>query len=286
MDLLIVTGMSGAGKSQAIDALEDIGYYCVDNVPPHLLGKFAELPEQSQGKITRIALVMDVRSQAMSVDHLLCLNELREKNVPFRLLYLNCDDLTLQTRYRETRRRHPLQASDAISVQEAVAAERALLRDVSQIADYTVDTTMLSAQQLRAHIRTLFSLSENSSMRITCMSFGFKHSAPTNADLLFDVRCLPNPHYDEKLRPFSGLDEPVRAFLAGNPVVTGFEDKLLDLLDYLMPLYIQEGKAQLVIAVGCTGGRHRSVYFAERLTTHLTQTGYVAHALHRDMDRT
>ena len=285
MDLLIVTGMSGAGKSQAIDALEDIGYYCVDNVPPHLLGKFAELPEQSQGKITRIALVMDVRSQAMSADYRQSLEDLRERNIPFRLLFLSCDDGVLQTRYRTTRRPHPLQPAEGLSVQEAVALERELLQSIQQSADYTVDTTLLSAQQLRSHIRTMFSQTENSSMLITCMSFGFKHGSPANADLLFDVRCLPNPYYNEELRPYSGLDEPIRAFLAGNAICRGFEDRLLDLVDYLAPLYVQEGKSQLVIAVGCTGGRHRSVFFADRVTTHLADKGFLAHALHRDIDR-
>jgi UPF0042 nucleotide-binding protein len=269
----------------AVRALEDMGFYCVDNVPPSLLSKFAELPEQSQGKINRVALVVDVRSQDMFSDYLVCLEELRAGGYAFRILFLTCSDAALQTRYKETRRRHPLQTSDSVTISEAIALEREMLKEASQDADYTIDSTMLSATQLQNRVREMFSGSGSRSMVITAMSFGFKYGLPADADLAFDVRCLPNPFYVEELRELTGLDAPVREYVMGNASAKGLEERLRGLLDFLTPLYLQEGKSQLVVCVGCTGGKHRSVVFAEVMREHCAGLGFAVNVVHRDMGR-
>lgn len=285
MELIIVTGMSGAGKSQAINALEDMGYYCVDNVPPRLLAKFAELPGQSQGTISRVALVVDVRSHGMFSDFLSCLEELRSGGFLLRVLFLDCDDKVLQTRYKETRRRHPLQSDELSSVRDAILREREMLEPAWQSADYTVDSSMLSVTQLKNRVRELFANEESHSMRVTCMSFGFKYGIPVDSDLVFDVRCLPNPFYVDELKHRVGTEEPVRAFVMGYEAAQGLSDRLLSLFDYLIPLYIQEGKSQLVVSMGCTGGKHRSVVFAERLGKHFREKGISVGISHRDIEK-
>lgn len=283
MDLVIVTGMSGAGKTQAINALEDEGYYCVDNVPPRLLSKFAELPAQSAGKIHKIALVVDVRSMDMFEEFEACMAELNAANYRFKTLFLDCDDATLLTRYKETRRRHPLCGDGRISVDKAISRERRMLEAVKERADFVIDTTHSSATQAKQHIRDLFSRGVGSSMIVSCMSFGFKYGLPTDADLVLDVRCLPNPHYIAELRNLTGLDKPVRDYVLGFRQTRGLLPLLQDLLDYLLPLYVQEGKSQLVIAIGCTGGKHRSVTLVELLATYLRNTGVEVACTHRDI---
>ncbi|MDL2233505.1 RNase adapter RapZ [Ruminococcaceae bacterium OttesenSCG-928-L11] len=282
MDLIIVTGMSGAGKSQAVNALEDMGFYCVDNVPPSLLSKFAELPAESQGKITRIALVVDVRSRGMFSDLLHCLDDLTASRYEYSLLFLDCDEKVLATRYKETRRRHPL-LGDSSSVPEAITAEKAMLAPVREAADFIIDTSLVGVAQLKNRIRELFSNGSTGSMVVTCMSFGFKYGIPVDSDLVFDVRCLPNPFYIDSLRELTGLDAPVREYVLGNDDALSLRDKLLDLFDMLIPLYIREGKSQLVVSMGCTGGKHRSVVFAEALTRHLSAKGISTGTTHRDI---
>lgn len=283
--MLIVTGMSGAGKSQAVDALEDMGYYCVDNVPPSLLMKFAELPRESQGKITQIAVVVDVRSRDMFADLLSCLDELKTNSYHYKTLFLSCDPKVLKTRYKETRRRHPLLSDSQPSLAEAIAAEQELLAPVAQTADYTVDTSMISSNQLKSRVRELFAGEDMKGMMVTCMSFGFKYGVPVDSDLIFDVRCLPNPFYVPELKEQVGTDEPVREFVMSHDAAKGLVPKLLDLLDYLLPLYILEGKSQLVVSMGCTGGKHRSVVFAELLAKHLKDKGVSVNTSHRDIAR-
>lgn len=283
MDLVIVTGMSGAGKTQVINALEDVGYYCVDNVPPRLVSKFVELPNQSDGKINRIALVVDVRSLDMFNEYFACMNELREAKYAFKTLFMDCDDRVLVTRYKETRRRHPLLSEQVTTVEKAIALERGMLGAARAQADFVVDTSLSSAIQVKSRIRDLFSTDLFGSMRVLCTSFGFKYGLPPDADLVFDVRCLPNPFYEEDLRDKTGLDEPVREFVMKHPQAVGLVPKLLDLIDYLLPLYMKEGKSQLVVAVGCTGGRHRSVVFTQILSDHLTKKGVPVSINHRDM---
>lgn len=283
MDFVIVTGMSGAGKSQAIDALEDLGFYCVDNVPPRLLLKFAELPQQSAGKISRIALVVDVRSRDMFTDYRACLGELWAANYRFKTLFLDCNDHTIIKRYKETRRKHPLMDEITTTMEAAIRDERELLESAKAGADFTIDTSLISAAQLKSRVRELFMNGVSQSMVVTCMSFGFKHGLPVDSDLVFDVRCLPNPYYIEDLRDKTGQDAAVREYVLSFEQATGLIPKLLDLLDYLIPLYIQEGKSQLVIAIGCTGGKHRSVVFAELLAKHLSGKGNAVNISHRDI---
>lgn len=285
MDLIIVTGMSGAGKSQAANALEDMGYYCVDNVPPSLLSKFAELPQESQGKITRIALVVDVRSRGMFSDYLACVDDLRGSGYRFKILFLDCDDAVLQTRYKETRRRHPLLSGDTASIRQAVGMEREMLEPAMNSADYRIDTTLLGVSQLKSRVRELFADENSYAMLVTCMSFGFKYGLPVDSDLVFDVRCLPNPYYVEGLREQVGTDTSVRDYVMGFDAARGLGDKLTDLMDYLIPLYAQEGKSQLVVSMGCTGGKHRSVVFAELLAAHLRDKGVPAGVSHRDIQK-
>ena len=285
MEFIIITGMSGAGKSQAVDALEDIGFYCVDNVPPSMLVKFAELVGHSQGAITKIALVVDVRSQGMFSDFLGCIEDLRAAGYPFQIMFLNCDDKVLSNRYKETRRRHPLQTEEWVALSEAIKRERELLEPALKKSHYTIDSSMLSALQLKDRIRQLFSDGMEPGMVITCMSFGFQFGIPSDSDLVFDVRCLPNPFYVEELKNLAGIDEPVRAFVMDHRESRNLADKLLGLLDYLIPLYIKEGKSQLVISTGCTGGKHRSVVFAELIAAHFGAKGLPINISHRDITR-
>jgi len=283
MDLVVVTGMSGAGKTQVINALEDVGYYCVDNVPPRLLSKFAELPEQSGGKISRIALVVDVRSQDMFADFFSCLNDLKTSHYSYKMVFLDCDTRTLLNRYKETRRRHPLLSGEITSVEKAIDAEREMLQVAKADADYILDTTLSSPTQTKNRIRDLFSGGVSLSMTVNCTSFGYKFGLPTDADLMFDVRCLPNPFYQPQLRELTGLDQPVKDFVLSFPQTEGLLPKLLDLIDYLIPLYVAEGKSQLVISVGCTGGKHRSVVLSELLAEHLVRQNISVTVTHRDI---
>lgn len=285
MDLVIVTGMSGAGKSQAVTALEDIGYYCVDNVPPRLLLKFAELPEQSRGAISKVALVVDVRSRAMFADYAACLEELRASSYRYQTLFLDCDAPTLVRRYKETRRRHPLLSDGMNSVEEAIRLEREMLEGAKAAADFAIDTSQMSAGQLKGRVRELFLEGMRQSMVVSCVSFGFKYGLPNDSDLVFDVRCLPNPFYVAELRDKTGLDKPVREYVLGQQQASGLWERLRALIDYLLPLYIQEGKSQLVVSFGCTGGKHRSVVFAQLLAAHLREQGASVHVNHRDIRR-
>ncbi|MCL2579186.1 MAG: RNase adapter RapZ [Oscillospiraceae bacterium] len=284
MELVIVTGMSGAGKSQAVSALEDIGYYCVDNIPPRLITKFAELPGESGNRISKVALVIDVRSQELFFEYAHCLDELARQRIPYRTLFLDCSDGELFNRYKETRRRHPLHQEGQPAIEPAIARERKLLAAAKERADFVVDSSHTGAIELRARVREMFLDDARDSMTVVCSSFGFKNGIPSDADLLFDVRCLPNPFYVDELRPLTGLDKPVRDYVLGSRQAKGLIPKLLDLVDYLIPLYRHEGKSQLVVSIGCTGGKHRSVAFCELLAYDLAQKGIPAKALHRDIN--
>ncbi|MDR2908694.1 MAG: RNase adapter RapZ [Oscillospiraceae bacterium] len=283
MEFIIVTGMSGAGKTQAVNALEDIGYYCVDNIPPRLITKFAELPSDSEGHISKIALVVDVRSHQLFSEYNRCLTELSNWNFPFRVLFLDCDNQSLLHRYKETRRRHPLQDDETPAIEQAIARERQLLDSAREGAGYVLDTSRLSSAQLRGRVRDLFLRDIHSAMVVNVNSFGFKRGIPSDSDLLFDVRCLPNPFYEEELKELTGLDEPVREYVLRCRQSVGLLPRLTDLIDYLIPLYIQEGKSQLVVSVGCTGGQHRSVAVSEYLAAHFAAKGISVTVNHRDM---
>ncbi|HIW74177.1 MAG TPA: RNase adapter RapZ [Firmicutes bacterium] len=285
MKFIIVTGLSGAGKSRAITALEDIGFYCVDNMPPKLLPKFAELCLQSEDRLSRVAMVVDVRGGQMFDDLFDGLQEMHRLGIDYKILFLECDDQVLARRYKETRRQHPLVGEDIRTVYQAVAAERQLLKPLLDRTDYLIDTTHLSSAQLKERVTDLFLGDHSQAMLVQCMSFGFKYGYPAEADLMFDVRCLPNPFYEPELKNKTGLDADVRDYVRENDATRGFEQRLYGLIDYLLPLYADEGKSQLVIAIGCTGGKHRSVTLAEALAAHIQQQGGRVVVNHRDIGK-
>ena len=243
MELLIVTGMSGAGKSQAANALEDIGFYCVDNVPPQLITKFAGLPQDSGGRIDKIALVVDMRSRQLFSEYALCLDDLSARGLPFKTLFLDCAQPVLLARYKETRRRHPLTGEEDPDIGAAIAQERLMLAAARERADFVVDTSQMGAGELRAQVREMFLEGDMESMVVVCASFGFKHGTPADCDLLFDVRCLPNPFYEDELRELTGLDGPVWDFVMKSEETQGFTPKLFGLIDYLIPYTSGRGKA-------------------------------------------
>ncbi len=284
MELVIVTGMSGAGKSQAVKALEDIGYYCVDNMPPMLLQKFVELCNQSTEHIRRVALVMDVRSGKMFEDLLENVEALQTAAQNPRILFLDCANEVLCHRYKETRRQHPLADADG-SIDAALEKERALLAPIAAKADYRVDTTHLGAGQLKAQIADIFSVDTIGTMTVQCMSFGFKYGFPAEADLMLDVRCFPNPYYIPELKTKTGLDREVQDFVLGSSETQTFLTRLTAMLDQLLPLYAAQGRPRLVVAIGCTGGKHRSVTIANKLAAHIEQRGFRSTTQHRDIDK-
>ena len=285
MIFVIVSGLSGAGKSQAMHALEDIGFYCVDNMPPKLLPKFAELCLQSQEKLSKVAMVVDVRGGNQFKDLFANLDELQAHGGEYKILFLECDDSVLARRYKETRRQHPLSYKTDGSVRGAITLEREMLKEVRSRTDYLIDTTHLSTSQLKKRIDDLFLEDAAEGMVVECMSFGFKYGYPAEADLVFDVRCFPNPFYVPELKTLTGMDAPVRDFVLSHEETTGFLTRLYDMIDYLLPLYRGEGKSQLVIAIGCTGGKHRSVTIAESLALHIETGGGRVRVNHRDIQK-
>lgn len=283
MDFLLVTGLSGAGKSQAIHALEDLGYFCIDNIPPELLERFFEICARTDQK-GRFAAVIDVRSQAMFGDLMQAAQRhLGEGNM--RLLFLDAADEVLMRRYKETRRRHPLMDEQVGTIGEAVALEREALAGARALADYVVDTSQISAAQLKERIAALFSDRPSDGMTVSVTSFGFKYGLPNDSDLVFDVRCLPNPHYIDELRPLTGIDERVSGYVFGFEQSRALLARLLGLVEYTLPLYVREGKSHLVISMGCTGGKHRSVAFAEAVGRRLRECGVAVSVSHRDSRR-
>lgn len=285
MEFVIVTGLSGAGKSRAVDALEDIGFYCVDNMPPKLLSKFAELCLQSQEKLSRVAIVIDSRGGRLFRGLFDELDAMREQGGSYKILFLECEDQVLARRFKETRRKHPLASENGGSVLKAIEAERQLLRSARTRADYLIDTSHLSSAQLRERIAQLFLGDTNGAMMVQCMSFGFKYGYPSEADIVMDVRCLPNPYYVDALRSRTGLESEVRDYVLDRDETREFQRRLYDLIDYMLPLYRNEGKSQLVIAIGCTGGRHRSVCLTEELARHIGDGGQQVMVNHRDIQK-
>lgn len=286
MELVIVTGLSGAGKSAAVDALEDIGYFCVDNMPPELIPTFTELILKSKDKRDRVAVVADIRLGASFSSLFSVLSDLENMNVDYKILYIDADNDVIMRRYQETRRKHPLaDMFDSPSIAEAINKEREILLPARQRADYIIDTSQVKSSQFKERVANLFLEDASKAMKVYCISFGFKYGAPKEADLVYDVRCLPNPFYVPELKSHTGLDEAVRNFVMKFDQAQGLKVRLLDLLDYLLPLYRSEGKSQLTIAVGCTGGKHRSVVFAELINRHLSENGVYSSVFHRDMNR-
>lgn len=285
MELVIVTGMSGAGKSVAANALEDIGFYCIDNMPPSLIKPVAQLSMRGQEGLGKVAIVTDIRGGRMFEELLPTLEDMRECGIEFKLLFLDAKDDKLVTRYKETRRRHPMSVGSKISVSEAVEKERNMLKPLIERADYVIDTTMTSTSVLKQRITGLFLGDINKGLTVQCMSFGFKYGCVSEADIVFDVRCLKNPFYVPELRKHTGLETPVRDFVLELPETNELYNRLISLIDYAVPLYCKEGKSQLVIAIGCTGGKHRSVVFAELIHRHLTEQNYRSVVNHRDIGK-
>ncbi len=283
MELIVLTGMSGAGKSQASHVLEDAGYYCISNLPSSLVRSFAEYYLAGTDRGQKVAFVMDARGEFEPEALLSLRTELEEKGCLMRILFLECADGVLINRYKETRRVHPLVALKGLTVSEALVEERALLEGIKEQADYVIDTTASTTAQLRNRLLTILGVSEKEKIVVNCVSFGFKYGMPSDADLVLDVRCFPNPYWVEELRPMTGLDEPVRVYLYKHTVVNDFLVKLYDMMDFLLPLYVEEGKSQLTVAIGCTGGKHRSVAFAEALGAHLRTNGVKTVIQHRDI---
>lgn len=284
MKFLIVTGMSGSGKSGAVNVLEDIGYYCIDNIPPQLIPKFAEICINN-GQMQKVAIVTDIRGGELFFELDEGLNYLKSNNLDTSILFLDSSDEVLIKRYKETRRRHPLDEQCHGSLQRAINTEREVLASVREHADYYIDTTDLSMAQLKETVYSLFLDNPNESMVVKVMSFGFKYGVSREADLVFDVRCLPNPFYIPELKQHTGLESCVRDYVLSFEQSKELEKKLKDMLDFLIPLYIHEGKSQLVIAFGCTGGKHRSVTFAETIYKHLVDKNMRCRISHRDINK-
>jgi len=281
MRFVIITGLSGAGKSQAVKYMEDFGFYCVDNLPPTLIPKFAELCHQSQGALDKVALVIDIRGGMFFDDLFSSLENLEGLGYKYEILFLDASDKSLIKRFKETRRSHPLLGGG--SIQEGIALEREKLKELKTKATNIIDTTSLRPAQLKDELTNIYvEGNESDNLIISIVSFGFKHGVPLDADLVFDVRFLPNPFYIEDLKDFTGNDTKVREYVMNSPVSVEFSNKLNDMINFLIPQYIKEGKNQLVIAIGCTGGMHRSVTIAHVLHNYLKEKGCRVLMSHRD----
>ncbi len=283
MEFVVLTGLSGAGKTQAMHSMEDIGFFCVDNLPPALIPVFYDLCAKSESTMGRVAVVSDTRGGELFKSFFTAMEALKMEGKPYKILFLDASDGVLVRRFKETRRKHPLSDDLAGSLEQAVRLERDMLGPVRENSDFVIDTTGLSPAQLKGRIAEQFLTSASDSMSVHCISFGFKHGIPMEADLVMDVRCLPNPFYDPELRPKTGLDPDVRDYVMENGETRGFVERYTALLDYLLPLYEKEGKSQLVVAVGCTGGHHRSVALAQYTCDYLSGKGVKASVTHRDM---
>jgi UPF0042 nucleotide-binding protein len=284
LELTVITGLSGAGRSEAAKAFEDMGWFVVDNLPPSLLGTMAELVARSQGAVSRVAVVVDVRGRAFFSDLRAGLDELATKGVARRILFLEASDDALLRRFEHVRRPHPLQGDGRLV--DGIESERELLAELRGEADLVVDTTDLNVHALRAKIELSFAGDdEGPKLRATVVSFGFKYGLPVDADLVVDCRFLPNPHWDPALRPFTGKDAVIKEYVLGQRDAQPFLDRYTDLLELLIKGYVHEGKRYLTLAVGCTGGKHRSVVMAEELGSRLTGTGADVRVVHRDLGR-
>jgi len=278
-ELVIITGMSGSGKASVLKAFEDLGYYCVDNLPVGLIPRFAELIGQS-AEIERTALVVDVR-EGKQLEELPAILEAVKRVTAAKLIFLEASDPVLLRRYSETRRPHPLGTN--APVKASLAAERRRLRPIRAIADLVIDTSKFNVHELRAHVNELFQKKEKGkNILVSCVSFGFKHGVPDDADLVFDVRFLPNPHFVPEFRPLTGRHPKVAKYIRSFPQTAEFIQRISDLLVYLLPHYIHEGKSYLTIGLGCTGGQHRSVMIAEDVAKRLKKAGYRVKVMHRD----
>ena len=284
-DFAIITGFSGAGKSQAMACYEDAGYFCVDNLPPEMIASLSQLFAHEGSKVERAAVVCDVRGGTYFEAIQRVLDQLDADGVRHRVLFLDASEEVLLRRFKETRRRHPL--ADGGQLTTAIHEERNLLSPVREQADVVIDTSDLSASRLRKVVADkMLPQGVRGKLAVTFLTYGYKHGAPRDADLLFDVRFLPNPHYESELRELTGLDEQVIDYVERSDGIADFYDHLIPLLDYLLPAYVREGKAHLTVGIGCTGGRHRSVVIGERLAREYSERGeYMVEVIHRDVDK-
>lgn len=284
MQFVIVTGLSGSGKSCAMNILEDMGFYCIDNMPPQLISKFIKLCVD--GKMDKIAIAVDIRSGDMFTEEVMAsLEKMKTEHFNFKILYLEASNDVLIKRYKETRRKHPLDSEFGGSIPDAIKYERNKLNCLREIANYYIDTSYLKSTQLRETIINIFNPETSEIMLIKSVSFGFKYGSNAEADLVFDVRCLPNPFYIPELKHLTGENPEVREYVMNSEDSVKLLEKIEDLLEFLIPKYIKEGKNQLVIAFGCTGGKHRSVTFAELTGDFLTEKGYNVLKIHRDISK-
>lgn len=290
MEFIIVTGISGSGKSSCIQVLEDIGFFCIDNMPPQLISNFAEICSESRNdsgeKISKVAIVTDIRGGALFLKLSDSISALKNTDgIDLKVLFLEASREVLMKRYSETRRKHPLDEVSHGDLARAIDAEIELLADIRANADYIIDSSLLTSTQLKEQIAELFLEKIGDRMVVSCMSFGFKYGVPGEADLVFDVRCLPNPFYIPELKHKTGLDADVREFVMNSEESHLFESKVFEMIDFLIPLYVREGKSRLVIAFGCTGGKHRSITFAHLAAEHFRETECVVREVHRDIDK-
>jgi UPF0042 nucleotide-binding protein len=282
--VVILTGVSGSGKSTALRALEDAGFYCVDNLPILFLEKLLELSGHTAGEVSRIALVVDAREGRFLAEAPRIIQEVRQKGSDVQVLFLDASDEALVRRYSETRRRHPL-AGESGTVPDGIAAERRALADLKVIADEVIDSTTLNVHELKRLVTRRFVAGEGTRLGVTVVSFGFRFGIPTHADMVLDVRFLPNPYFIPELKPFPGTDPRVAEFVLGQPDAKAFLERLLDLCGFLLPRYRSEGKSYLTLAIGCTGGKHRSVAVAGALADRLEAAGQPVRLWHRDAEK-
>lgn len=280
-NLVIISGVSGSGKSTAMNVLEDLGYYCVDNLPMTLLPKFIELCENSQGDITKIALVVDIREGVFFEGAPEVIKDLKEKGHPIDLIFLDSSDTALVRRYKETRRKHPLSVNG--NILEGISRERKMLKDLKELSSYSIDTSDFNVHELKELIKNKFDKSRSQKLLVNILSFGYKHGHPYDADMVFDVRFLPNPYFVEELKELNGLDDEIVKFVMGREDTNEYIRKLTEFLEFLIPKYEKEGKSYLTIAIGCTGGKHRSVVIAGKLSEHFSHLSPVT--IHRDISK-
>ncbi len=283
MKYIIVTGISGAGKTTVLNTLEDLGYHCVDNMPVDLIPKFTAIMDNNSAGINKVAIGLDARNAFGFHAFQMAKESIKNTGAEYKVIFVDCSDQVIISRYKQTRRRHPLMSSKNLSLSDAIREDRRLMSGVREETDIVVDTANISSSQLRSRITAC--VDEKSKMAVTVMSFGFKYGIPADADLVFDVRCFANPYYVESMKHHTGMEDEVYNFVFSFDEVHEFVKKLFDMLDFLLPLYEKEGKAQLSVAIGCTGGKHRSVAITKAVSEKLRQRGQNCVEIHRDMGR-
>ena len=282
IQFVIVTGLSGAGRTSISHAFEDLNFFVVDNMPPELIPKFGEICIKSQKKINRVLLVLDIRGGFTPDELFGALNELTKMNIFYRIIFLDATDQVLVKRFSETRRKHPL--SDKLILKDAIEMERSLLAPIREKATFIINTSKLTVSKLKEMVaKTFADIKQNSNLIVNLVSFGYKHGIPDDADIILDLRFLPNPFYEPDLKQLTGLDKKIADYILGHQIAVTFKEKLFDFIDFLLPEYVREGKSKIEIALGCTGGQHRSVLFCELLNAHLAAKNYTLIIKHREL---